>query len=313
VAVVNRLKQWQGGGEEQSWLEEIKQEILRDWIYVLTPQAKVIRLPAGATPIDFAYLIHSAIGEHCIGAKANGSIVPLSSELKNTQVVEILTSQSAHPTLGWLEMAKTSKARGKIRSWLEQHDETLIAEKAAAEKKKPTQEAPAPPVPEKEAPAVQRVLQPLTSVLQVRIEDEKNMLVHFARCCNPVTGDPIIGYVSRGRGIIIHRENCTNLGNIPEFEKRTIDAAWENAESALIKRFRIDARHTANLFSEIEGAIRRRQGHLIEGRLEETSKESGSGRLTGFFTIQLVRADDLKPVMKNIRGIPGIIGIQQIN
>ena len=313
VAVVNRLKQWQGGGEEQSWLEEIKQEILRDWIYVLTPQAKVIRLPAGATPIDFAYLIHSAIGDHCIGAKANGSIVPLSSELKNTQVVEILTSQSAHPTLGWLEMAKTSKARGKIRSWLEQHDETLIAEKAAAEKKKPVQEAPAPPVPEKEAPLVQRVLEPLTSVLQVRIEDEKNMLVHFARCCNPVTGDPIIGYVSRGRGIIIHRENCTNLGNIPEFEKRTIDAAWENAESALIKRFRIDARHTANLFSEIEGAIRRRQGHLIEGRLEETSKESGAGRLTGFFTIQLVRAEDLKPVMKNIRGIPGIIGIQQIN
>ena len=317
VDVVNRLKKWQAGAQagegEEDWLEEIKREILRDSIYVLTPQAKVIRLPAGATPIDFAYHIHSAIGEHCIGAKANGSIIPLSSELKNTQIVEILTSPSAHPHFGWLEVAKTSRARNKIRSWLEQHDESLIAEKTTLEKKKPTAEPPAPPVPEKETPFVQQVLQPLTSVLQVRIEDEKNMLVHFARCCNPVTGDPIIGYVSRGRGIIIHRENCSNLANINEYENRRIDAKWEDAGSALVKHFRIDARHTANLFSEIEGAIRRRQGHLIEGRLEETPKEEGAKRLTGFFTIQMVRADDLKSVIKNIRGIPGIIGIQQIN
>ena len=326
IGVVNRLKDWKHGEQTEgdnahessgSWLEEIKREIFRDWIYVLTPQGRVIKLPSGATPIDFAYSVHTAIGERCIGAKANGSIVPLSAELKNTQVVEILTSSAGRPHQGWLETVKTAKARGKIRSWLEQNDNAHAAEKEkSAEKKKPAADPPAPPPAAEKELVVQRVIQPLKSVLQVRIEDEKNMLINFARCCNPVTGDAITGYVSRGRGIIIHRENCPNLANNPELENRRIDAAWENADSALVKRFRIEARETANLFSEIEGAIRRRQGHLIEGRLEEVPGLGGRGsgnRLAGFFTIQLVNAEDLKPVIKNIRGIPGILGIQQIN
>ncbi|MDR0512993.1 MAG: HD domain-containing protein, partial [Treponema sp.] len=326
IDVVNRLKDWMHSGGEGSdsqessgsWLEEIKKEILHDWIYVLTPQSKVIRLPAKATPIDFAYSVHTAVGERCIGAKVNGSIVPLSYELKNTQVVEILTSSSARPHMGWLETVKTSRARSKIRSWLELNDvqqgqkKLEKAEKAdkALEKKKL---ADVPQVTEYQ-PA-QRVLQPLKSVLQVRIDDEKDMLIHFARCCNPVTGDVIIGYVSRGRGIIIHRENCPNLANNPELESRKINASWEHSTSALVKRFKISARETANLFSEIEGAIRKKQGHLIEGHLEEVPGSSGKGlnRLSGFFTIQLVQAEDLKAVLKNIRGIPGVLGVQQLN
>jgi len=324
ISVVNRLKQWkddrqalqQYDGTTGSWLDGIKREILRNSIYTLTPQGRVIKLPAGATPLDFAYQVHTAIGEHCMGAKTNGSIIPLNSELKNTQVVEILTSQSAHPHAGWLEMAKSPKARGKIRAWLEQNDAAFIAEKNAVEKKKPVSEAPVVPAADtadNEGLFVQTVMQPFKSALQVRIEDEKNLLVRFARCCNPVAGDPITGYVSRGRGIIIHRKNCANLVNISEFENRQIEAEWENANSALVKRFRIEARRHANLFSEIEGAIRRRQGHLLEGRLEESTKEGAANRLTGLFTIQLTNADDLKPVMKNIRGVPGILGIQQLN
>jgi len=324
IHLVNRLKNWkddrqvvQSNGESTgSWLQEIKKDILRNSIYTLTPQGKVIRLPTGATPLDFAYQVHTAIGEHCMGAKTNGSIIPLNSELKNTQVVEILTSQSAHPHAGWLEIVKTTKARGKIRAWLEQNDAAFIAEKNAAEKKKHAIEAAAVPVVpalgEIEEPFVGTVVHSFKSALQVRIEDEKNLLVRFARCCNPVAGDPITGYVSRGRGIIIHRKNCANIANINEFDKRQIDAEWENANSALVKRFRVEAQRHANLFSEIEGAIRRRQGHLIEGRLEESHKEAAN-RLTGLFTIQLTNADDLKSVIKNIRGIPGILGIQQLN
>jgi len=313
--VVNRLKQWKDdqGQSTTSALEEIKREILRNSIYTLTPQGKVIKLPAGATPIDFAYQIHSAIGEHCIGAKSNGSIIPLSSELKNAQVVEILTSQSARPHPGWLEMTKTAKARSRIRVWLEQNDAAFITEKNIVEKKKPDSEIPAVPAVPDEEPPVQTLIQPFKSVLQVRIEDEKNFLVRFARCCNPVAGDPITGYVSRGRGIIIHRKNCTNLANIPEFDKRQIQVEWDNANSELVKRFRIEARRQANLFSEIEGAIRRRQGHLLEGRLEDMYKEAGANKLVGLFTVQLMHTDDLKPVMKNIRGIPGILEIQQLN
>ncbi|MCL2128619.1 MAG: HD domain-containing protein [Treponema sp.] len=315
LSVVSRLKDWKKGEQEGddstgSWLEEIKREILRDSIYVFTPQGKVIELPLGATPIDFAYHIHTAIGAHCIGAKANGSIIPLSSPLKNTQVVEILTSPLAHPHLNWLQLAKTSRARGKIRSWLEQNGESLSAEKKQAEKTKPVQEnisgQAAPPG---GGPLVQKVSGRADGILRVRVEDEKNLLIRFARCCNPVTGDSIIGYVSRGRGIIIHRVNCANIANIPEFEERKIETEWENSGTALVKRFRIEARFSSNLFSEIEGAVRKRQGHLLEGRLEKTA----SNRLAGFFVMQLEQAGDLKAVMKSIRGIPGIIGIQAVN
>jgi len=326
IGLVNRLKGWKQGAEGELeepaasglWLEGIKRDLFRKWVYVFTPQGKVIKLPAGATPLDFAYQVHTAVGERCIGAKAHGdadgsaagSIIPLSSQLKNAQVVEILTSPSARPSPNWLQVVKSSKARHRIRSWLEKNDECFMAEK-----KKPAHDPPSSPLaPVKEVcepvapPIVQRVVQPMSSAMRVRIQDEKNMLIRFARCCNPVTGDPIIGYVSRGRGIIIHRKNCASIAGNPEFENRQIEAEWENAGSALIKRFRIEAKLSANLFSEIEGAIRKWQGHLLEGRVEKTAEN----RLGGVFTMQLMKADDLKAVMKNIRGIPGILGIQPI-
>jgi GTP pyrophosphokinase len=292
--------------DSESFLEELKREILKDSIYVFTPMGKVIELPAGATPIDFAYSIHSAIGEHCVGAKADGSIIPLSSELRNTQVVEILTSPQAHPHLNWLRIVKTTKARSKIRSWLEQNDSSLIIEKNVVAKKKPAPEQP-PEVPA-ENPALQRVIRQDDQVLQVRVEDEKNFMIRFARCCRPVAGDPIIGYVSRGRGIIIHRKNCRNLANISDFEERKIETEWENAVSVLVKRFKIEAKLRTNLFSEIEGAVRKHQGHLIEGRLEETA----ANRLTGFFIMQLESPESLRRVIKNIRGIPGLYSIREL-
>ncbi|MDR3115698.1 MAG: HD domain-containing protein [Treponema sp.] len=308
----------------ESFLEHIQQELLKDSIYVFTPQGKVIELPAGATAIDFAYHIHSAIGDHCLAAKADGAIIPLSSELKNTQVVEILTSPTAHPHLNWLRLIKTSKARGRIRSWLQQHDDSLIIEKNVVAKKKLPRESPspgkehpgkehqqAPPTGEKAPPPVQWVLSPQLpegNTLQVRVEDEKNLMIRFARCCRPVTGDPIIGYVSRGRGIIIHRKHCSNLKNIPDFAERQIPTAWENADPVLVKRFKVESRVSADLFSEIEGAARKYQGHLIEGRLEETA----ANRLTGFFTLQLEQAEDLKKIMKNIRGIPAVFTIKML-
>jgi GTP pyrophosphokinase len=344
ISIINRLKDWkeaEAGNSEKdnskAFLEEIKRELLKDSIYVFTPQGKVIELPSGATPIDFAYYIHSAIGEHCVGAKADGSIIPLSSELENTQVVEILTAPSAHPHINWLRIVKTAKARSKIRSWLQQNDESIIIEKnVVAKKKSPSPDAGLPqPAKNKETQAVQQVVSsPVldTDIFRVRVEDEKNMMIRFARCCRPITGDPIIGYVSRGRGIIIHRKNCSNLVNIPDFQERKIDTEWENAGTVLVKRFRIEARTPSGrsqaagsppgtpaerkargsppaFFSEIEGAVRKNQGHLIEGRLEETSPS----RFTGYFTMQLEAPGDLKKVIKHIRGIPGVLTIHDMS
>jgi GTP pyrophosphokinase len=163
---------------------------------------------------------------------------------------------------------------------------------------------------------VQRVIQneaPDSGALQVRIESDqglagKNMLINFARCCHPMIGDPITGYVSRGRGIIVHRKNCPNLANIPDIEERRIETDWEKSPDTLIKRFRVEARMQADLFSEIEGAVRKYQGHLIEGRLEETTPN----RITGFFTMRLESPGGINKVLKSIRSIPGILNLYPI-
>jgi GTP pyrophosphokinase len=331
IPLVNRLKDWKliemENGEtrsSESFLEDIKRELLKDSIYVFTPQGKVIELPAGASPIDFAYHIHSAIGEHCSGAKANGTIIPLSSELQNTQVVEILTAANAHPHINWLRIVKTTKARSKIRAWLQQNDPSVIIEKNIVARKK-AQEAEAPATPDTKSgkeqkrdscPAVQFFIQREVldaDILTVRVQSdqgpiEKNMMISFAKCCKPVMGDPIVGYVSRGRGLIIHRRNCSNLANIPDFAERRIDTEWENAAALLVKRFKVESRLSADLFSEIEGAVRKYQGHLIEGRLEET----GLNHLTGFFVMQLEQQEDLKRILKNIRGIPAVYSVQNL-
>jgi GTP pyrophosphokinase len=312
LAIVNRLKSWNGITlASGSFLEDIKRELLKDSIYVFTPKGNVIELPAGATPIDFAYHIHSAIGDHCVGAKADGAIVPLTAELKNTQVVEIMTAPAAHPHVNWLRAVRTAKARSKIRAWLVQNDDSLIIDRNIVAKKKsphqPTAPAPAP-LPPLSQNVVHSPLLPNT-ILQVRVEDERNMMIRFANCCKPITGDAIIGYVSRGRGIIVHRRNCRNALSIPDFAERMIEVEWENASSRLVKRFKIEARRTSDLFSEIEGAVRKHQGHLIEGKLEETDMN----RLTGYFTMELEDRDDLKKVLKNLRGIPSVLGIQTLS
>ncbi|MDR2398692.1 MAG: HD domain-containing protein [Spirochaetaceae bacterium] len=321
ISLVNRLREWSRDSEGREslrfdpFIETIKQELLKDSIYLFTPQGQVIELPLGATAIDFAYHIHSAIGDHCLAAKADGVVIPLSAELKNTQVVEILTSSEAHPHLKWLRLVKTAKARSRIRAWLQQHDDSLIiARNVVAKNKIPrdrSKERPSKPsAPEQDPPPVQWFLPPAPedSPLTVRVEDEQNLMIRFAQCCRPVTGDPIVGYVSRGRGIIIHRKQCRNLVNLPDFEERKIPAVWENADPVLVKRFKVESRLKADLFSEIEGAARKYQGHLIEGRLEETAVN----RLTGFFTLQLQQAEDVKKIMKNIRGIPEVFTIQMV-
>jgi GTP pyrophosphokinase len=326
-SIVNKLKDWQNSGEEKmspedsdphdsagTFLDDIKRELLKDSIYVFTPQGKVIELPVGSTPLDFAFHIHTSIGEHCLLARADGVIVPLNSELKNTQVVEIVTASNAHPNENWLYSVKTAKARSKIRSWLLQNDEALNpgnAGKIQPKKKEETPKIqPKTEIKNEEIPEGERqqfVQQ--RGIFKVKVDDEKNMMIRFAKCCNPILGDPIVGFVSRGRGIIVHRTSCANIHHIPDFDERKIETQWENADVP-IKRFKVEAKAPANsqrenLFSEIEGVVRKFQGHLIEGRLDET----GTNRLTGYFTMQLENRDDVKKVLKHLQGIPSVSSI----
>ena len=318
-SIITKLREWGAAGDAPAtpdpntpeFFEHVKREILRDSIYVFTPRGDVIELPRGATPIDFAYHIHTEVGHRCRGAKADGAIVPLGSELANTQVVEILTASNARPTLRWLQFARTSRARTKIRQWLTQNDPDLILDRAIVAKKSAAAQAaePAPPpagaAPGRRRPRpagdAQTVMDP--DKMAVRAGGFDGLMINFAGCCSPASGDPIVGYVSRGKGITVHRADCRNMLAIRDLDERRIDVAWESVSPKQTFDFRVVAGETAHLFSEIESGLRKIGAHLIAGKLEEGA-EAAARR--GTFTVEVEPGTDRAAVIKNINAIPAV-------
>ncbi|MFP4490389.1 MAG: RelA/SpoT family protein [Spirochaetaceae bacterium] len=320
LPIINKLKQWNRNADSETFLEDIKQELLKASIYVFTPKGHIVELPRNSTAIDFAYHIHTEVGNHTIGAKADGSIIPLNQPLKNTQVIEIMTSNSAKPHVNWLRFARTSRARQKIRHWLNKNEENLFIDKNVIAKKRPLDTSSEKTKKEESAKqsdaGAEDQVDKDTVIKQVvdrakvafRIGNEKNMMISIAKCCTPSTGDDIIGYVSRGRGIIVHRRDCPNLKHIEDFENRCLEVEWETSSPKEVRHFRVNSRMTSDLFSEIEGAVRKYHGHLIEGKLEEDER----GNLTGKFSMEMEKAEDFKKVMKSIRTVPSVINIQPV-
>jgi guanosine-3',5'-bis(diphosphate) 3'-pyrophosphohydrolase len=310
LSLINKLREWQGAGAATGdFLDEIKKELLRDSIYVFTPKGDVVELPYGSTAIDFAYHIHTDIGDRCTGAKADGAIIPLKEPLKNTQVVEVMTSKTAHPHLDWLRYVKTSKSRSKIKHWLAQNEPDLIFDRNIVARKK---EEPARPVVLQKARGEEEPAPPETQIrdaskVSIRIGQERDIMIRLAQCCTPSTGDAIVGYVSRGRGITVHKIGCPSIASIKDFTERSIEVEWETVSPKSTRRFQVTARMASNLFSEIEGALKKFGGHLIEGKLEESGEET----LRGFFTVELDNREDFGRVMKSLRTIPTVLNITE--
>ncbi|MBB6481639.1 bifunctional (p)ppGpp synthetase/guanosine-3',5'-bis(diphosphate) 3'-pyrophosphohydrolase [Spirochaeta isovalerica] len=315
INFVNQLKNWNEQKlDSGEFMNSIKKELLEDSIYVFTPKGDSIELPKGSTAIDFAYRIHTDVGHHCMGAKADGAIIPLTKPLRSTQTISVMTSPSAHPHVNWLRYVKTYKARSKIRHWLNKNESGVFIDRNIVAHKK---EAHHPP-PSKEPEETKKEGEEYTHIFQnkvldktkvgITIDNERNLMIHLAQCCNPTTGDDIIGFVSRGRGIIVHKSNCSNLKNIKEFDERKVYVEWETVSTKFTQRFRIHSKYRNDLFSEIEGAIRKNRGHLISGSLDETER----GDLLGFFTVELERMEDEKKVAKSIRSIPAVMNVQKV-
>ncbi len=309
--IISKLKTWSSEIESsESYMEDIKGELLKDTIYVFTPQGHIVELPKNATPLDFAYQIHTEVGNHTTGAKADGSIIALNTPLKNTQVIEILTSPNARPRVQWLRYVQTSSARKKIKAWLNKYDENILIDKDIIAKRKiseaqPKVEQPLPP-PTDDDDIVRQVVD--LSRMKFVVGDEKNMMIHIAQCCSPVRGDDIVGYISRGRGIIVHKRGCPNLKNMSEIVDRSIEVEWETESPKLTKRFSVSSKRTYDLFGEIEGTLRKFKGHLIEGRLHDDEE----GKLIGTFTMEVQQEDDFKKIIKNLKTIPSINTISEI-
>lgn len=210
---------------DENFFKTLKNELLGDEIYVFTPKGDVKKLPAGSNAIDFAYSIHSAIGEKIVAAKADGKIIPLTEPLKNTQIIEIITNPQAHPTENQLKVVKTSKAHQKIHSWLATNDPTfsdklIQQQKENAEivvhQKKKRVKSDARPIQEEQ------------TTRKVRIDGSINFLFTLAKCCNPKYPDPIVGYISRIKGVSVHRADCLTYQRIQNKEQRSIDVSWND-------------------------------------------------------------------------------------
>ncbi len=233
--IMNRLQALkQASLSDDKSFSELKDELLGDEIYVFTPKGDVKKLRAGATAIDFAYAIHSGIGEKIVAAKADGKIIPLNRPLKNTQIIEIITNPQAHPTEAQLNIVKTTKAHQKIHSWLMANDPTFserinasntaagtgtgtVTETTATEqtqkKRRPKRGIPPAEVsyPEK----------------KVLVQGERNVLYNLAQCCHPHYPDLIVGYVTRTKGVSIHKADCIIYQRIPNKDDRSVQVEWD--------------------------------------------------------------------------------------
>ena len=289
---LRRILDWQKeANDANDFGELLKYDLFSDEVFVFTPKGDVVSLPHGATPLDFAYRIHSAVGNHCIGAKVNGRIVPLSEALETGDFVEVMTSQSSRgPSRDWLSIVKTSEAKTKIRAWLKREgkEENIIKGHEMLEheakrngytlsqllkneycealfrrysfqnmddvysavgfgglssmqvinrlaeeyKKEHKTEPPELKLPTVEQHAEERKKQPVSSSNGVIVRGESGMLVRFAHCCTPLPGDRIVGYITRGRGVSVHKADCQNLKDSGVEPERLIEVEWESEESA---------------------------------------------------------------------------------
>jgi guanosine-3',5'-bis(diphosphate) 3'-pyrophosphohydrolase len=317
-AWVRQLLEWQQDlRDPREFLETVKIDLFPDEVYVFTPKGDVKQFPIGSTPVDFAYSIHTQIGQQCVGAKVNGKIVPLRYQLKNGDTIEIITSPAHQPSKDWLKFVKTSRARTKIRQWIKaearersvdlgkeicerefkryhldfakmikseemnkivgdfsfQSFDDLMAEVGYGNissnqiigKLIPAERFEKEKL-EKEMKADSRLKRLAQKIRRepsgIQIRGIQDMMVRFARCCNPLPGDPISGYITRGRGVTVHTADCPNiLGSDPE---RMLPVSWNLKEKAIhAVRVRVTCNDKKGLLAEISTALASSEVNII--------------------------------------------------
>jgi GTP diphosphokinase / guanosine-3',5'-bis(diphosphate) 3'-diphosphatase len=352
-----QVLEWQQETREpEEFMEFLRIDLFQDEIFVFTPQGDVKQLPRGATPIDFAFAVHSEVGLHCAGAKVNGRITPLSRELKNGDTVEVLTDAKQKPSRDWLAFVKTARARNKIRQWIRQDEyesslrlgrEFIEREIRKARRGKVTEDqwlsaAKALNLPDKEhlfasvgrgdigptqvfrqiwpdAPDADQEKPPSAfdrlvarvrgSSKGVRIQGMENMLVRYSQCCQPVPGDSVIGYITRGRGLSIHRRDCPNVLNLADHpERRVIDAIEWEVESGdrFFVRLVMEGTDRRGLFADIASTITTTNTNIRSVNI--TSEEMG---MRGEFVVEVEHLDHLTRVISAVRRIKGVLSVER--
>jgi GTP pyrophosphokinase len=297
---LNKLKNWKENLDNPSgFMEDVQKDLLMEEIYVFTPKGDVIELPIGSTSIDFAYKVHTEVGHHCIGAKANGRIIPLRRALRSCDVVEILTSKNATPSREWLDVVRTSRARHKIRAHFSKID-------AIGEENR--HDAPQLEKPVKgQRKTTQSKIASETSPNEYRLiaQGERNVQINLARCCNPHPGDEITGYITRGKGITVHLRDCRNLRAIKDYQKRMIMVEWEE-KTKRVYHFIIQARDRSGLLMDISTAIANSNANILEFHM----KADHAGHAKADCRIQVADEQQLRLIVRIIENISEVTSLE---
>jgi guanosine-3',5'-bis(diphosphate) 3'-pyrophosphohydrolase len=330
------------------FLEFLKLDLYQKEIFVLTPTGDVIELPEGATPIDFAFAVHTEVGLHCQGAKVNGRIAPLSRELRSSDTVEIVTSPTARPSRDWLAHVRTGRARHKIRQWIrveEQNtsakigremldrelrrrhvkpDDTLLTEAAKALGLNDSKHLISSigqgdiaiaqalrimfPEESTETPAKASTIERLVRRMRgpargVRIQGVDGLMVRYSQCCQPVPGDPVVGYVTRGRGVSIHRADCPNVLLLAEEPERRLDIDWKEQEGELfLVRLALEGSDRRGLYADVAAAITESGTSIKSMEL----KSGLGGNVSGSVLLEVENLAHLQKLTRLIRRVKGI-------
>ena len=332
-----------GSKNPQEVLENIKLELFSEEVFVFTPKGDLIVLPKGATPVDFAYHIHTDIGNHCAGAKVNGRIVPLDYKLQNGDQVEIITSPTKKPNPEWLKFVITSKAKSKIKAhlkelekekWIEDGKQTLdlLSKKLNVDRQALLNQI-------KNAEDIQRDEEVYLMVgsgklskeriyqilglkktepkerlekvggTQVQLEGIEKVMYQIAKCCNPLPGDEILGVVSKGKGLIIHLAKCPNLQHIKNhFPERVVKVNWTNAQEKHSVPLRLWVKDRVGILGEVASTLAKLNANI----LQSVTKSLQTGEAVMEFVVELNSLEHLNKVIGALKELEGVEKVSRI-
>ncbi|WP_310965008.1 RelA/SpoT family protein [Nocardioides terrisoli] len=367
MAWVRQLLDWQNEMEDPGeFLESLRFEINAAEVYVFTPRGDVIGLPTGATPVDFAYAIHTEVGHHTIGARVNGRLVPLESQLEHGDVVEVFTSKAvnAGPSRDWLGFTKSPRARSKIRQWFtkERREEAiehgkdeiarLMRKEGVSLKRVMThdsltqvaqelrladvsalyaavgegnlgartvvrkvielyggREGAAEDLAEAVSITRPRKAQAAPTDSGVIVPGVSDLLVKLARCCTPVPGDEIIGFVTRGSGVSVHRKDCTNAASLSSQPERLVDVEWApTARSTFLVQIMVEALDRARLLSDVTMVLSDQHVNILSASLSTSRDRVAKSR----FTFEMADPKHLGVVLKAVRSVDGVFDAYRV-
>jgi GTP pyrophosphokinase len=353
LAWVRQLMEWQQDvSDATEFIEGVKLDIFQDQVFVFTPRGDVKDMPAGATPLDFAYRVHTEVGHACIGAKVNNRLVPLDHKLSNGDIVEIVTTKSAHgPSRDWLDLVTTRHAREKIRQWFkrQQRDENIAHGKTALDRelrrlaRTSLDEIPREKLEElaeqhnaknvddffaavgygaigsQQVVArlgvvddvrevrLPQVAPPSPQAGGVRVRGVGDLLIRFSKCCHPIPGDPITGFITRGRGVTVHLGTCPTVVNERDVE-RLIDVEWETAAQEVYPiAIRVEAYDRTGLLSEISKVVANNNINIVAARVNVNPDHRASVNAT----LEVASVSQLSRVMADLEQLKDVYSVQR--